>query len=66
MQNTHNETVESVASYTVGLTGLTIASLADLATVAQSLTIIAAFLVVIIRLAHDGVRLVRYVRNKNG
>jgi hypothetical protein len=66
MQHTNpNETIESVASYTVGGAGITIASLADLATTAQSITIILACLVVSVRLAHDSVRLWRYLKEKN-
>lgn len=58
------ETVDSMQSYVIGGTGITLASLADVASAFQSIAIILGAIVVAIRLIHDAVRLLHYLKTK--
>lgn len=59
-----NEKVDSIASYSIG--GCAIAlSLADISTVAQQVAMILGAVVVIIRVIHDSVGLVRRIKRKD-
>ena len=58
------EIVQSAISYTGGATMLGAASLADLASTAQSVGLILGCLVIAVRLAHDIIALVRFIKKK--
>lgn len=61
---TKHETADSMTSYAIGGGSVFIASLVEVATYAQSIAIILGCLVVAIRLVHDSVRLIRYLKEK--
>ena len=58
------ENVESVQSYLIGGAGITLASLADVANAFQSVAIIIGCFVVAVRLIHDAVRLLHYLKSR--
>ncbi|CAB4139837.1 hypothetical protein UFOVP353_52 [uncultured Caudovirales phage] len=60
-----NEALESVSSYAIGGGGAMMAFLIDLSNLAQAMAIIFGCLVVLVRLVHDSVRLIRFIRDNN-
>jgi hypothetical protein len=61
--NSKRENLESAISYGVGISGFSVASLADLTSMAQSAIVFLTLLVVAIRLAHDAVRFIRFIKS---
>lgn len=59
-----NEIVDSATSYGLGWMAVMLATLSDIAAAAQAVTVVLACLVVLVRLAYDGLRLWRYWRGK--
>ncbi len=59
----NNDHIESAISYTVGGSGFLIAHMADLTNAVQFTTIVFACLVVGVRLTHDIIKLIRYIKN---
>jgi len=57
-----SEIVQSVQSYAIGSGGVMLASLVHIADYAQALAIILGCVVVTVRLVHDGLRLIRYIK----
>lgn len=66
MINGKEDLIQSAVSYGSGGTMITFATLADLASNAQALALIAGSLIVLIRLIHDVVALIRFIKNKEG
>ena len=62
MHKSH-ELYNSAVSYGIGVFSLIIASLPEIANVAQNLAIILGCGVVAIRLAHDALRFLHYIRD---
>lgn len=59
-----SEKTDSVTSYTIG--GCSIAlSLADISTIAQEIALILGCVVVIIRVIHDAIGLIRRIKRKD-
>jgi hypothetical protein len=58
------ENYKAAVSYIVGFAGITLPSLTDLTHIAQSLTVIGGLFIVVIRLAHDTIRLIRFLKSK--
>lgn len=58
------EKTEAISSYSIGASAIAI-SLADISTIAQHVALILGCIVVAIRVVHDGIGLVRRIKNKN-
>ncbi len=58
-----SEKIDSIASYSIGGCAIAV-SLADISTVAQELAMILGFVVVLIRLVHDGIGLYHRIKKK--
>jgi hypothetical protein len=59
-----SEIVDSATSYGLGWMAVMLATLLDVAATAQAITVVLACLVVLVRLAYDGLKLWRYWRNR--
>lgn len=58
-----NDKIEAAASYSIGGSAIAI-SLADISTMAQHVALILGCIVVAIRVVHDGIGLIRRIKNK--